>query len=242
MAQVMSSVLPLDAAAPGATDPAVVVTLREGVTVTASDLQIGAVEIKDADAATRMNLGAGVKANAVRVALSSDDLVVGALTETAPATDTASSGLNGRLQRIAQRITSLIALIPASLGQKAMAASLAVVVASDQSAIPVSHALLTNQDAGEYETVAASQTAQVLGATGAIGDYLEALIIVPATVNAGQVLLLDNATSITIFVGGTACLNELRPVYVPFKMKSVSGAWKITTGADVSVIGVGNFT
>ena len=31
-------------------------------------------------------------------------------TETAPATDTASSGLNGRAQRIAQRITSLIAL------------------------------------------------------------------------------------------------------------------------------------
>ena len=33
---------------------------------------------------------------------------IGTLTETAPATDTASSGLNGRLQRIAQRITSTI--------------------------------------------------------------------------------------------------------------------------------------
>ncbi len=32
----------------------------------------------------------------------------GSLTETAPVTDTASSGLNGRLQRIAQRLTSLI--------------------------------------------------------------------------------------------------------------------------------------
>jgi hypothetical protein len=40
---------------------------------------------------------------------------LGSLTEAAPATDTASSGLNGRLQRIAQRITSLIALIPAAL-------------------------------------------------------------------------------------------------------------------------------
>jgi hypothetical protein len=37
------------------------------------------------------------------------------LTEAAPASDTASSGLNGRLQRIAQRITSLIALVPAAL-------------------------------------------------------------------------------------------------------------------------------
>lgn len=34
---------------------------------------------------------------------------IGSLTETAPSTDTASSGLNGRLQRIAQRITSLLA-------------------------------------------------------------------------------------------------------------------------------------
>lgn len=33
----------------------------------------------------------------------------GALTETAPATDTASSGLNGRLQRLSQRLTTLLA-------------------------------------------------------------------------------------------------------------------------------------
>jgi hypothetical protein len=42
--------------------------------------------------------------------------LTGSLTETAPGTDTASSGLNGRLQRIAQRLTSLIALLPAALG------------------------------------------------------------------------------------------------------------------------------
>ena len=41
---------------------------------------------------------------------------LGALTETAPASDTASSGLNGRLQRIAQRITSLIAFYAADFG------------------------------------------------------------------------------------------------------------------------------
>lgn len=59
---------------------------------------------------------------------------IGLLTEAAPASDTASSGLNGRLQRIAQRITSLIAQLPATLGQKTMAASLAVTLASDQPA------------------------------------------------------------------------------------------------------------
>lgn len=70
-------------------------------------------------------------------------ILVGAVNETSPVTDTASSGLNGRLQRIAQRITSLIALIPASLGQKSMANSFAVTLASDQSTLPVAQAALT---------------------------------------------------------------------------------------------------
>jgi hypothetical protein len=52
---------------------------------------------------------------ATRLSESDFDTKTGSLTETAPASDTASSGLNGRLQRIAQRITSLIALLPAAL-------------------------------------------------------------------------------------------------------------------------------
>jgi hypothetical protein len=44
------------------------------------------------------------------------DTKTGSLTETAPATDTASSGVNGRLQRVAQRLSSLIGLLPTSLG------------------------------------------------------------------------------------------------------------------------------
>lgn len=45
---------------------------------------------------------------ATRLSESDFDTKTGSLTETAPSTDTASSGLNGRLQRIAQRLTSLI--------------------------------------------------------------------------------------------------------------------------------------
>lgn len=40
---------------------------------------------------------------------------VGLTNEAAPGTDTGASGLNGRLQRIAQRLTSLIALLPTAL-------------------------------------------------------------------------------------------------------------------------------
>ena len=60
-----------------------------------------------------------------------EQTLLGSTTETAPGDDTASSGLNGRLQRISQRLTSLIALVPASLGAKLGAASFSVVAASD---------------------------------------------------------------------------------------------------------------
>ncbi|MDO8596419.1 MAG: hypothetical protein Q7R45_07330, partial [Sulfuricaulis sp.] len=79
--------------------------------------------------------GAGASSAATpRVVTASDSpeiALFGAVNETAPATDTASSGANGRLQRIAQRITSLIALVPASLGGKTAAASFAVTTATD---------------------------------------------------------------------------------------------------------------
>ena len=39
-------------------------------------------------------------------------------------------------------------------------------------------------------------------------------------------------------IGGTY---PLTPFFLPLGMKSVSGAWKITTGAAVSVIAVGDF-
>lgn len=91
------------------------------------------------------SLGQKTMANSLSVTVASDQTVLatsanqsteltrlGDVTETAPASDTASSGLNGRLQRIAQRLTSLIGLLPTSLGQKSSANSFAVVLPSDQ--------------------------------------------------------------------------------------------------------------
>ena len=107
----------------------------------------------------------------------------GAVNESAPASDTASSGLNGRLQRIAQRLTSLIALLPSSLGSNG---GLKIEGVSGGQAVPVSGTVsITDISNAEYETVAASQTDQVLGATGATGDYLGDLLIVPATTSPG---------------------------------------------------------
>jgi hypothetical protein len=97
-------------------------------------------------------------------------------------------------------------------------------------------------DGADYETVAASQTGQVLGTAGALGDYLEGLLIIPATVSPGNVLLLDHETSITIFAGGSNSVTELKPIWVPLGIRSVSGVWSVTTGGNVSVIAVGTFS
>jgi hypothetical protein len=100
---------------------------------------------------------------------------------------------------------------------------------------------LTQDVNWDYETVAASQTAQALGVTGGFGDYLAGLLVVPATTSPGNVLLLDNATSITVFAGGAGSILSLHPFFIPIGAKSRSGAWKVTTGANVSVMAIGNF-
>lgn len=93
---------------------------------------------------------------------------------------------------------------------------------------------------GMYETVAASQTDQVLGPTGAAGDYLDKIVIVPVTTGAGTVSIKDGSTSITIFVSGT--LADLSTIVIPLGMYSTASGWKVTTGTNVSVIGIGQFT
>lgn len=95
-----------------------------------------------------------------------------------------------------------------------------------------------------YETVAASQTDQVLGATGAAGDLLAGLLIVPASDAPGAVSIKDGAGSaITVFTGGGAYpLSSTIPFFIPLGILSSAGAWKVTTGSDVSVIAVGSFT
>lgn len=96
--------------------------------------------------------------------------------------------------------------------------------------------------ADSYETVAASQTAQKMGANGVLGDLLIGVVIVPATTSPGAVAIKDGASSaITVFAGGATSVADLKPFFVPVGARSVAGAWQITTGANVSAIGVGKF-
>jgi hypothetical protein len=119
--------------------------------------------------------------------------------------------------------------------------TLRATLGSDDPAV-VALELIQNAIKGNYETVAASQTAQALGATGATGDFISGILVIPTTVSPGVVTLLDNVTSISVFAGGTSSLSNLVPFMIPLGIKSISGAWKITTGAGVSCIGIGVFT
>jgi hypothetical protein len=89
-----------------------------------------------------------------------------------------------------------------------------------------------------YETIAASQTAQVLGQSGAVGDTIIRLIITVNTALTSTVTILDNSTSIAIMPATTAV-----GVYsIDLGVQSVSGPWKVTTGAGATVVAVGNFS
>ena len=92
----------------------------------------------------------------------------------------------------------------------------------------------------DYETVAASQTDQTLGVTGATGDLLHSLLVVPATTGAGSISIKDGAGgAISVFVAGT--LSDLTPFSIGLSIVSTAGAWSVTTGANVSVIACGRF-
>lgn len=95
----------------------------------------------------------------------------------------------------------------------------------------------------KYETVAASQSTQAMGVSGAIGDIIAGVLVVPTTSLPGAITLKDGTNAaITIFTGSTTTPVSLAPFFISLGIKSVSGAWQITTGANVSAIGVGSFT
>lgn len=105
----------------------------------------------------------------------------------------------------------------------------------------------TINGASNTNTIAASQTAQILsatsgGATGATGDYLSHCVVQPATTSPGAVTIADNATTIFSFTGGASSVSNLVPFAIPVGAVSKSAGWKVTTGANVSVACVGRFS
>jgi len=95
-----------------------------------------------------------------------------------------------------------------------------------------------------YEHVAASSSAQVLGGTGAVGDYLHRLICTVTTAATGNVVIVDGTgTGILTHTVLPASPGGGIGVYnIEINAVSANGAWKVTTGAGVEVMAVGIFS
>lgn len=111
-------------------------------------------------------------------------------------------------------------------------------------AFPVIPATDWVYNTGKGIAVAASQTDSVLQVSaGAAGDYLHSVLVIPATTAPGVVTIKDNTTAVVSYLGGgTTALLTIVPFLIPVGAVSANGAWKVTTGANVSVFAVGRFS
>jgi len=96
----------------------------------------------------------------------------------------------------------------------------------------------------QYEHVAASQSAQVLGGTGAVGDYLHRIIITVATAATAAVQIVDGtgAGILTHTILPNSPGGGIGVYNVEINAISANGAWKITTGAGSEVMAAGIFS
>lgn len=93
--------------------------------------------------------------------------------------------------------------------------------------------------AEKYQLFAASSGPTTFSAPssgGATGDYLSHCTVVPTTTSPGVVTILDNTTAIYSFPGGASSLSNLVPWAIPIGAASITGAWKMTLGAGVSMV------
>jgi hypothetical protein len=136
--------------------------------------------------------GAGDATAANQIALNT---LTGAVTETAPATDTASSGLNGRLQRIAQRITSLITALgsPFQAGGSIGNTAFGVNNAAGASAVNI-------QDGGNSVTVDSPQLPAAL-VTGRLDVNVGARAVsTPTKTGGNSIITLQSVAASSVLV------------------------------------------
>ena len=121
--------------------------------------------------------------------------VVGATNESAAAGDTSTSGLNGLLKRLLQRITTLLAVFPTTIDTNSgvkSASTLRVVLATDQPQL--TNKLLVTPDANSAVNVAQINGVTVLMGNGASGT------------GAQRVTIANDSTGILAGVTGAAAV------------------------------------
>lgn len=112
----------------------------------------------------------------------------------------------------------------------------------------------------DYERVEQGQTDQALGTTGVSGDVLENLLIIAERTGYGGPCPTSYPIASTSYPIGTVYIKDgsgssikikeadyynvnsgTRVQSVKVGARSTSGGWKVSTGCNVSVIGVGRF-
>lgn len=153
------------------------------------------------------------------------DIALGATDDPAETNPANDAGLVALFKGFLQLVAAADNQLPATIGKKSTALSLAI----------------SGKSGGdEYEVVAASQTNVTLGTTGAAGDYIEGLLCVVSTAATSQVQLKDGSdTAFTVLPNNVGGGVGVYPV--PLGMTSRAGAWQLTTGAGVAVIACGDF-
>lgn len=91
----------------------------------------------------------------------------------------------------------------------------------------------------KYETVAAGQSDQAMGATGKTGDLFERIIISVATAATGTCSIKDGSGSSIVL---TAANTPIGVYAIDLGIRSTAGAWSVTTGAGATAIGIGQFS
>jgi hypothetical protein len=119
-----------------------------------------------------------------------------------------------------------------------------VTIGTDQLGSLVNNSVPVITGGFEYETVAVSQTDQIMGATGAVGDYLDCLLCVVATAATSQVQIKDgNGSAITVLPNAVGAGVGVYPIPIGLRcINATTPGWKITTAAGVTVLASGDFT
>ena len=95
---------------------------------------------------------------------------------------------------------------------------------------------------GDYEAVAAGQSDQIMGATGAVGDRLLRVIVCVDTAATGTCSIKDgNGAAIPLTAANTPIGVYVVEINAVAKNATTPG-WKITTGAGATALGIGDFT
>jgi hypothetical protein len=161
-----------------------------------AELQLKADLTETQPVAPNITRGSGViDANTTRVALATDGPLIAAVGTPADAvatTDTGSFSILAFIKRGLQNWTTLLSRIPATLGQNTMANSLAVTIASDQSAFPTTQGALT----GSFQ--------EILNLT-----TTDQTFTAPASAKWCKIYADDtNVANIRVKIGGTATITS----------------------------------